>query len=426
MQALKIVVGGETLVLHGPGKHSLIRGCLRRPAVESSADQVREQLDLILEGGRADTQAFLQHLQQLLTRVSAGVRGDLLICPAEGDPIYQSRLTGGVLTWLVGSVQPRGMGLRLELVRETNWYLPWQSLPLSNGYGSQQTDPLRIDNRADGLGENFILFTGEIPEDGLTPLRIKLTNSENGVPLSGIYAGLSRRPAPLFTLEGEDAQANPVNGVILNADCSNGAYQQVPLTRQAGSLLTWVVDETAWSGLAGQCLFPVARLALPAPADLWLWWKVFYGEIGFESTQYSAGDGLVFPLPRLVLPNPPEDFPPGGPLVLELWGQLTEAETGSLSLDAVTMVGGEGWLTGELDLNAGACVVIEPEQERIIFVDPNGRSVGEVRQVFSDGMALLPGQPGCLSFVFAGGDSETVSASLAVQAWIRPCVRVLP
>ena len=95
---------------------------------------------------------------------------------------------------MAGSLQPKGIGLLLELERDNFWELPLRAIPLSSRYGSQVVDGLRVDNRLDALGENHVFWPADaVSGDMPAALQIRLTNDrQEGLEINSLYLGSSR------------------------------------------------------------------------------------------------------------------------------------------------------------------------------------------------------------------------------------------
>ncbi len=435
MNFLQIAVGDDGLTLHGAGKAGVLRGCLRRPTEAINTECCREQLDLILEGSKTSTQHFISALQILLTKIQAGQPAVLRIQPDADSVLYESRLLSGQFTWLVGSVQPRGVGLRLELERCNYWELPWVGLPLANGYGKETLLPLRIDNRADQLGENQVFCGAEaLPGDLPAPLRLLVWNDQgDAAAIQHFYADLSYGERRAWALEGEDALADPTIGVVIDAASQGGAYA---LKQGSGPqpvcLLRWQIDARDWKDQAGKSVLPVARLKSLAPADLWVWWQVYQGglvEVSLEERMLE--DRLLVPLPTfhfpLLLDGAQEA---GGVLRLELWGQIADGEAFTLALDAVQLLDGGGWMKAvplpEGTLFPGEILVLDSRSAGGWCRSIEDQAQRYSHQVTGTGLWLLPKQAARCGFVFDEASGCFPAKRVRVQLQVRPRVRVMP
>lgn len=433
MEQLKFKVGAETLVLHGEGLSAPLRGCLRRPAADLDGDHCREQLDLVLEGGRRESRSFLSRLQGMITRLEAGVPAVLEICPAAGEPLYESRVLGGQFTWLVGSIQPRGIGLRLELERENFWCLPWQVLPLHQG-GAASTEPQPITNRNDGLGINQVFYNpgaenlGDLP----TPLRLLVINDPGTAALGAVFCGQVKHEQPLATLEGEAAASDVVLGTVLDAASSAGAYGRLLWTGdEPVRLLTWGLADGFGAELAGKPLLPFVRFPEPPQEDLSLWWQIYQG--GLVSTSHQERPLLGADwcrLPTVTLPEAPADFPGGSALTLVLWGQANGPTEHSLAVDMISFLGGEGW-TALLPLpdgqtTLGETLIVNPGSSLAWSRTPADGALRTTHQVTGPGLIFVPGQGAGFAFFLVNETGTAVGQTAQVQLWLRPRVRVIP
>jgi len=434
MDFLQIRVGEDELVLFGAGKPAVLRGCLRRPAEAVKTEHCREQLDLSVEGNKTATQEFISGLQTMLTKMEAGQVAVLSIRPTAADPIYESRLRSGQFTWLVGSVQPRGVGLRLELERQNFWELPWMGLPLTNGYGKDTTLPLLINNRADSLGENQVFCSAEgIPGDLPAPLRLLVWNNQgDGVAVVNFYAGLVYGDKPAPVLEGEAALADPNLGVVIDPDSQGGAYAlKQGSGQEAMCLLSWQLAAADWADLKGKTLFPVARLKFTAPPDLWVWWQVYQGGLVQISTEECLPeDKFLCRLPSFHFPLMPEGLSTGGDVRLELWGQQAAGETFSIGLDAVQLLGDSGWLVAaplpEGTLFPGEILVLDSLSAAGCTLNIANQALRYSHRLNGPGLWLLPRQAACFTFVFDEADGCFPEKQVQVQLQVRPRLRVMP
>ena len=434
MDFLRIEVGQDQLILHGAGKPAVLRGCLRRPTEAVNTERCREQLDLIVEGNKTATQQFITGLQTMLTKMEAGQPAVLSIRPAAETPLYESRLLSGQFTWLVGSVQPRGVGLRLELERQNFWELPWMGLPLTNGYGKDTTLPLLIDNRADLLGENNVFCSADgLPGDLPAPLRLLVLNDQgDGVAVQRFYAGLLYGETAAPVLEGEAALADPNMGVVIDPASQGGAYA---LKQGSGQeqmcLMRWQLGAALWKDLTGKSLFPLARLNLTAPPDLWVWWQVYQGGLVQTSLEERLPENrLLCPLPTVHFPNGLEGISTNGDVRLELWGQLAVDENFSFALDAVQFLGDQGWLGAaplpEGNLFPGETLVINSLSAAVFCQNINNEAIRTSHQRTGPSLWLLPRQAACFTFVFDEAAGCFPEKQVRVQLQVRPRMRVMP
>ena len=434
MDFLEIRVGKEKLILHGAGKPAVLRGCLRRPTEALNSERCREQLDLILEGKKPDTQNFIVGLQTMLTKMEAGLEAVLSIRPAAEMPLYESRLVCGQFTWLVGSVQPRGIGLRLELERENFWELPWLELPLSNGYGKDTTLPLLIDNRSDHLGENNVFCSAEgLPGDLSAPLRLLVWNDQgDGAAVQHFYAGMLVGETRAPVLEGEAALTDPTLGVVVDAASQGGAYAlKQGSGQEAMCLLRWQLGAAEWIDFAGKTLFPAARLKFTAPPDLWVWWQVYQGGLVQTSLEELLPENqLLCRLPSFHFPDVPEGLTMNGDLRLELWGQLAAGEGFTFALDAVQLLGDQGWLAAfplpEGNLFPGETLVLDSLSAAVCNQNINNQVLRYSHQLTGPGLWLFPRQAACFTFVFDEANGCFPEKQVRVQLQVRPRVRVMP
>ena len=161
MKRLAIIINQDEFVLHGSGSALALRGCQRHPSQRLPSGLSLEKLDLIVQGTATQTRALISQLQMLVERMRLGHSAWLALQPDDSAAVYHSRLYAADFNWILGSVQAKGIGIRLELHRQDFWQLPWQPLALNNSHGNAVTDGLQIDNRADGAGQNWCWIAGE-------------------------------------------------------------------------------------------------------------------------------------------------------------------------------------------------------------------------------------------------------------------------
>lgn len=434
MNQMQIRVGDTTLVLQGAGKSPLLRGCLRRPAGDVNQNECHEELDLILEGSSSETNTFLSNLQSLFSQLDAGVPGLLVIQPNADAPLYESPLLAGCFTWLVGSVQPKGIGLRLALTRLNYWELPWQDLPLSNAYGKDQSTPLLVYNRLDASGENYVTaaadaFVGDLP----APLRLYLVNDQGiSSDLCHLYGGMALGENALPALEGEDAESDPSLGVVIDPGSMGGAYAFIDWQGDSPvCLLTWTLPAVDWAALAGKTIFPLARMKNTAPDDVWVWWKLYQGGLVDQSAQQLLeNDRWLLPLPRFTLPELPDGLSASGNLRLELWGQCLNSGSHPLSLDAVQLFGTAGLLDLSLlpegSYLSGETLLIDPGHPYGYCQTASDAAQRIAYQVDGRGFWLIPNQAAVFHFAWEDENGCIAAQALRVQIQVRPRVRVLP
>ena len=176
MVRLSIKINQDELVLHGQGRIVPMRGCVRQPTHALPSGLCLETLDLVLQGSSNQTRAMIQRLQTLLERLRLGHEIWLVLQPDAESEAYKSRLFSGNFSWILNSVQPKGIGIRLELQRQDFWQLDWHPLTLRNAHSSQILDGIRIDNRVDvqSGGQHWCWFAGsDLIGDWPAPLRIR-------------------------------------------------------------------------------------------------------------------------------------------------------------------------------------------------------------------------------------------------------------
>lgn len=437
MQRLSIHINQDEFVLHGQGRAVALRGCQRQPTQRLPSGLSLEKLDLILQGTASQTRALISQLQMLVERIRLGHTTWLHLQPDGSEEVYQSRLYAADFNWILGSVQPKGIGIRLELQCQDFWQLPWQPLALNNSHGTEVTDGLQIDNRADGNGQNWCWAAGEnLLGDLPAPMRIQLRHDlTSGANLDQIIIGWgSGSELALAALEGEMADSLLNFGVVMNASCHAGAYGLVQWDNiQAIRVLSWVLPGSLFSGMAGRQLRPLIRLVNPAGLrpETWLSWKLYHGSLVFQSAaqQLSLERELQL-LPMICLPTLSNSEVPWNDLRLELHAQNRNPGTTHLAVDAVFLFFTDGWrqftALPDGELAFGQTLIDQCDQQQPYIHLAQTQKNQHAYQVLGNGLWLVPGQDHVLQLLFDTGDQMPVTMSCHVQLEYQPRVRMLP
>lgn len=437
MQRLSIKIQEDEFILHGNGRPVGLRGCTRQPARRLASGLSLEQLDLVLQGTPSQTRSLIIQLQTLLERVRLGHAAWLQLQPDDGLDVYQSRIYAGDFNWILGSVQPKGIGIRLELQRQDYWQLPWRALALTNSHGMAVTDGLQIDNRMDSSGQNWCqIAAGQLLGDLPAPVRIQLHNDLNPLEnLDQIIIGWgSGFSSPLPALEGELALSVLNFGAVMNANCHAGAYGLVQWeSAEAMRVLSWVLPGAAFSGLAGKQLRPLVRLLNPAGlhADTWLSWKLYQGSLVFQSSaQKLSLDRELQVLPLLCLPSLSNIEEPWNDLRLELYAQNRNPGASHLAVDAVYLFYTDGWRQfaaledGELAFGQTLIDQCDLQQPYIHLAQTQKNQ--HAYQVLGNGLWLVPGQEHVLQLFYDAGMSMPLTMNCRLQLEYQPRRRMLP
>ena len=265
MFALSIKIKNDELVLHGADVQAPLRGCHRRVPGQLANGHSLETIELVIEGQPGQWRPLIARLQSFLERIRLGQNAVLrLTTDSRSDP-YESRLYGGNFTWMAGSLQPKGIGLRLELERDDFWELPLRAIPLSNRYGSQVVDGLRVDNRLDALGENHVFWPDDaVSGDMPAALQIRLINDrQEGLEIDSLYLGSSRACSQdLPVLEGE-AAASPENfSVVADSSCNGAACGRVQWSStEELELYSWQIPGEQLVNFNGDCAASAAAFS---------------------------------------------------------------------------------------------------------------------------------------------------------------------
>ncbi len=437
MLRLSVKILNDEFVLHGAGRPSGLQGCQRKPTQILPDGSCQEKLDLILQGSSSQTSAVIRQLQVLIERVRLGHEAWLTMQPDDEELVYQSRLFAADFQWILGSVQARGMGLRLELQRENFWQLPWTPLPLSNGYGSEVTDGLRIDNRADSGGENWCSIDGSsILGDLPAPVRLHLLHDlVSGYSLDQVVIGWGRGiSTPLASLEGEMADSLLNFGAIMNSNCHAGAYGLVQWdSTDAIRVMSWVLPGNDFTALSGRQLRPLVRLVNPAGlrAETWISWKLYHGSLVFQSSPYLlALDRELQALPMVCLPVIPQTDETWSDLRLELHVQNRNAGTTHLALDAVFLFFSDGWRQFQAledgELAFGQTLIDQCDLAQPYIHIAQSQKNQHAYQVLGNGLWLLPGEEHLLQILVDTGLEMPLGLSYHLKLEYQPRRRMLP
>jgi hypothetical protein len=432
MFALSLIIKEDRLELHGSSLTPPLRGCVRHTPERLQNGHCRERLDLVLQGSPGESRPFIACLQSFLERIRLGQPAHLQLQSEPRLEAASSRVYAGDFTWINGSVQPRGIGLRLELERDETWFYPWRSLPLSNRYGDRVVGGIRVDNRCDSLGENMVrVAAADISGDLPAPLRLTLRNDILGEQhIRNLCLGMRREVNALPLLEGESAQSELTFGVVPSAACNGAAYSLVQWSASTEHcLLYWVVSSAVIQGLHGAALRPLARFALAPDQELWLYWRVLQGGLYYRSSPQRIQAGLQLQwLPLICLPGAMPGFGSPADLRLELWGCAAAAGNHSLALDAVFLFGLDGWrslhpLEGG-SLAYGQSLVDDHAQARAVVVVEGGMQ--STYRTAGSGLWLAAQQSCLLQVLYDHGAGCAVEGAIHLAAEVQPRVRVLP
>jgi|AutmiccommuBRH23_1029490.scaffolds.fasta_scaffold00039_16 hypothetical protein len=438
MFRLSIKINQDEFVLHGTDIAAPLRGCVRQPTQRLTSGLCLEKLDLVSQGTPAQSRTLITCLQTLIERIRLGHPLYLVCQPtAESEP-YQSRLYAGDFSWILGSVQPKGIGIRLELQREDYWHLPWRALALHNSHGSGVLDGLQIDNRDDNpVAQNWCWLAGEdLLGDLPAPVRLHLRHDlQSTDSMDAIFIGWgSARNTPLAVLEGEQANSQLNFGAVMNTDCHAGAYGLVQWESSAAlRILSWVLPGAAFSGLAGTQLRPLVRFhnAASLRAETWLSWKLYHGSLVFQSSaqQLTVGRQLQL-LPTICLPVLSNTEVPWNDLRLELLAQNRNPGSTHLALDAVFLFFSDGWrqfvALPDGKLAYGETLIDQSDQQQPYIHLVETQTNQQAYQVLGNGLWLVPGQDHVLQMLFDTGLNMQLDPGCRVQLEYQPRTRMLP
>lgn len=118
--------------------------------------------------------------------------------------------------------------LTVYIKRDGWWELPEVAIPLTNRYGTNVTNGLRVDNHSDGSHDNFVLINGNDIAGGMpAAVRLEIRNThDNSVRASHHFIGHNvYSDAHNFShiVQGQDGN---LGSQIANSDASGGAFRR--------------------------------------------------------------------------------------------------------------------------------------------------------------------------------------------------------
>ncbi|OJX39943.1 MAG: hypothetical protein BGO78_14240 [Chloroflexi bacterium 44-23] len=436
MYSLSLCIENDQIGLHGPQTTLPLHGCRRLPGQRLANNHTLEVLELILQGSAGQNRAWIGRLQSFLQRINQGQSAVLSLQSEPREFPYESRIYSADFQWIVGSLQPKGIGLRLQLERDDFWEGPAYSLPLSNRYGSRVTGGLRVDNRADTFGENQVRWlaedvSGELPAPAQLLLAHKL--GSNAVP-QNMYAGHLRAVEDnLAVLEGETAASDLSNTLLPDAGCQGGVYRQVEWQGSAEQeLLRWQFEDVFKAVLQSVRVRPFLRLPAAAPVveTCWLRWVISQGGIVYQSQMVSLQPGLQLQaLPILQLPATHSKYPHPASYRVSLLIQAQGEGSHVLAVDAIFLLGLDGWrhfqpypggslMAGQTLIDFGA------EQQPLLLEDQSG-TVAQTYAGLGGGIWVCPYEDQSFQFLADSGTLMPLDAYLELEIRYRPRVRML-
>lgn len=441
MYSLSLRINNDEIGLHGPLTAPPLHACQRLPGQRLAGasltnNHILELLELVLEGAPGQNRAWIGRLQSFLERIARGQPGILSLQTEQREFPYESRIFSGNFQWIKGSLQPKGIGLQLQLERSDFWEGPVHSLPLSNRYGSRVFGGLRVDNRADALGDNQVRWlrtdvVGELPAPAQLWLAHKL--GSDGV-LQNLYVGQLRAIADnLPVLEAETADIAVSSMVVSDASCQGGAYRQL---QWAGSgeqeLLSWQFEDVFSGSPQSVRVRPFLRLpaATPLAEACWLRWVILQGGIVFQSQLVALQAGLQLQaLPVLQLPAGYREYPQAASYQVTLLAQAEGEGAHTLAVDAIFLLGLDGWrhfqpLPGGT-LQAGQTLIDSSEEQQPLLLDDQSGKVAQIYACNGAGIWICPDEDQCLQFLADGGAEMALDAYLELEVRYRPRVRML-
>ena len=438
MHRLSIMVNQNELVLHGIGITAPLRGCARQPTQFLPSGRCLETLDLVSQGSPNQQRVLINRLNTILERIRLGHDVWLLLQPEADAETYQSRLYSGNFNWILNSVLPKGIGIRLELQRQDFWHLPWRTLALNNIHSSLVEDGIQIDNRTDSQSgnQNWCWLAGDsLLGDMPAPLRVHLRHDIGPAQdIDRVVMALGTgRNSPLAVLEGELAESQLNYGSVLDSSCHAGAFGLVQWDGSVAlKVLSWLLSGNTFQGLAGRQVRPLMRLVNPAglKADTWLSWKLYHGGLVYQSAaQQLTLDRTLQVLPAIHLPVLPNPDGIWADLRLELHAQNREPGSTQLTVDAVFLFFTDSWRQFNAMPNGklafGEQLVDQCDQLNPYIHITNTAKDQHAYQVLGNGLWLIPGEDHVLQLLWDTGLAMPLDISCHLQLEYQPRVRML-
>ncbi len=436
MYSLSLKINNDEIGLHGPLAVTPLRTCQRLPGVRLGGNHINELLELVLEGAPGQNRAWIGRLQSFLERIARGQSGILSLQTEQREFPYESRVFGGNFQWIKGSLQPKGIGIQLQLERSDFWEGPLHSLPLSNRYGSRVFGGLRVDNRADILGDNQVRWlgmdvVGELPSPAQLWLAHKL--GSNAI-TQNLYVGQLRAIVDnLAVLEAETAETSISSTVVDDVSCQGGAYRQLQWEGSGEQeLLRWQFEDVFGGSNHSVRVRPFLRMPATTPLTetYWLRWVIRQGGITYQSQLFALQTGLQLQaLPVLQLPIVSAEYPQAASYQVTLLAQAQGEGSHLLVVDAIFLLGLDGWrhfqpLPGG-DLRAGQTLIDGGEEQQPLLLDDLSGKVAQIYICNGSGIWICPQEDQCLQFLADGGAEMALDAYLEMEVRYRPRVRML-
>ena len=389
----------------------------------------------MIEGQPGQWRPLIARLQSFLERMRLGQNAVLQLTVESRSEPYESRLYGGNFTWMAGSLQPKGIGLLLELERDDFWELPLRAIPLSNRNGSQVVDGLRVDNRLDALGENHVFWPADaVSGDMPAALQIRLINDrQEELEIDSLYLGSSRACyQDLPVLEGEAAVSSQNFRVVADSSCNGAACGRVQWSSSEElELYSWQISGEQLSNFAGTVLRPLLSFpdADSFPQDIWLRWVIRQGATVYQSAASPIQAGAAFQiLPDIRMPSLPYGYEVPADVQVVLVGRSLENDP-AMALDAVFLLGLDGWqhlepLEGGLFVY-GSAMVADSSLDFPLLVALDNQSSKRVYRYNGQGIRTTPLEAQAIQIAAVRNGCMPLDAELHVQVSYRPKVRVL-
>lgn len=413
MDKLVIKIGSTQVHLSGSGIVAPVKGCRRNPC-KDQGESVLEKIDVMLHGLPEVLDDWIKMIEALFSRVDLGEQGLLILKTAATVQEYESKIFSVKLELAgLGSADlKRGsLGVIISIVRDNVWEGLEVTVPLSNGYGTDVIDGLRLDNQyhANTSKMNHANISGaDIDGEIPAPAIVKIKH-EDGADLnliSNIIVSLdiisNLLPGDTF-LEGSLANSSLNYGAVTNSAASQGAYGLVQWeSTSALKLVSWGISDLAGGRFAGRLVRPVLRMHDKiTTADYWLRIKVNQG----EAAEYTRWQKVVPNKKMMVFPA--IHIPAKNLQSAEIWGVTVALEgqrqlsgTHVLTIDDIDLFPVDGFRhyyhLGNRGIQYGETLVDDPENDLIYSISFGFQNRLLTHQATGKGIWLMPGEDQCI------------------------------
>jgi len=333
MNLIEFRQGSAALALMGSGAEPPYRGAVLAPSA-GEGSSVETEVLVSLEGTPAQIETALGAIQRWLTEAerAANLAGaDYVFLAAQvisGAAVWRSKILSGWIELLGAGADQRAsgsQGLRLHLKRANYWESAEEiSLAISSLANPAPTPGgVTVQNAWDSANGNWVhLAAGGLGGDLPAPCRLYYDSAYGGN--GTLYTGQNLSSAPAsanLCLQGEDGFAAAGGAAVTDtpdASSSGGFFARLTWSTAADmALLELPLVNTLVTQLAGWPFLPILRLANPAGAGLWCYWRVIARAPGGDNVLAESRPAYLSESARLN---------PGSPLHLPPW-QVVQGES---------------------------------------------------------------------------------------------------